>query len=166
MESEGNARPKRQKDCRMQILRRWCWIALIVASIFPVSGCQPNSQPMKETATEAAEGASPQIRIIKNDLINRDNFYMVRGVVYNPNTKAVKNVAIRYYIWKKWMGQKDQGIVIRDTGGLVRAVINYMPPKSSVEFVATGGDNAPVMSVQSGLLPDELQAEISAQWDE
>lgn len=146
-------------------MMRPLWLSALVFAVVPgLSGCEQAHTPVRNT--ELAIEATPKIKIIKDYLVDRDDFYLVRGMAYNPNTEAVKNVVIRYYIWKKWMGQKDRGQAIRDTGGLVQAVIKYMPPKSSVEFVATGGDDAPVMSVQSGLLPDELQAEISGQWDE
>lgn len=111
------------------------------------------------------KSAKPELKIIKDDLVERGNFYFVKGSVYNPNSRPVKNVEIKYYIWKKWMGKEGHGTVIRDTGGLVQATIKYIPPKQSVEFTAIGGDNAPVMTVESGLLPDPLDAQIAAEWD-
>jgi len=111
------------------------------------------------------KSAKPELKIIKDDLLERGNFYFVKGVVYNPNNQPVKNVEIRYYIWKKWMGQDGHGTVIRDTGGLVQSTIRYIPPKQSVEFTTTGGTNAPVMTIESGKLPDPLNAEITAEWD-
>jgi hypothetical protein len=107
---------------------------------------------------------SPELKIVKDTLLESGNFYFVRGVVYNPNSRAVKNVVIRYFIWKKWMGRDGHGSVIKDTGGLVRATIKYIPPKQSVDF-ATDSGNAPVMTVESGLVPDPLDAEITAEWD-
>ena len=111
------------------------------------------------------KGGRPELKIIKDDLYERGNFYFVKGVIYNPNTKPVKNVEIMYYIWKKWMGKDGHGTVIRDAGGLVQTTIKYIPPKQSVEFTASGGTNAPVMTVESGLLPDPLDAQITAEWD-
>lgn len=109
--------------------------------------------------------AAPQLKIIKDDLLKSDGFYFVKGTVHNPSDKPVKNVVIRYYVWKKWMGKEGHGTSIRDTGGLVSANIKYIPPKQSVDFAATGGDNAPVMTPESGLLPDPLDAEITVEWD-
>jgi hypothetical protein len=63
------------------------------------------------------------------------------------------------------MGRDGHGLVIKETGGLVTANIKYIPPKQSVEFTASGDNTAPVMSPESGLLPDPLDAKISAEWD-
>lgn len=108
--------------------------------------------------------SQPQLKIVKDELREAGNFYYVTGVVYNPYERGVKNVVIKYYIWKKWMGRDGHGSVIKETGGLVKAELKYLPPKQSVEFTATGGD-APVMSKESGLEPDPLSAEITAEWD-
>lgn len=108
---------------------------------------------------------NPKLKIINDGLFEYNNFYLVKGTVYNPNDKAVKNVVIKYYIWKKWMGQDGHGSLIKDTGGLVVSTIKYIPSKTSVAFTASG-QNAPVMTVESGLLPDPVNAEITAEWDE
>jgi hypothetical protein len=108
----------------------------------------------------------PSLRIVKDGLLEMDNFYFVKGVINNPYNRAVKNVRINYFIWKKWMGKDGHGSVIKETGGLVSATIKYLPPKQSVEFAATGDDSAPVMTVESGLLPDPINAQISAEWAE
>lgn len=113
-----------------------------------------------------SKNKSPKLKIIKDDLVVEVNyFYFVKGIVYNPNAKAVKNVLIKYYIWKKWMGKEGHGSVIKETGGLVTSKIKYIPPKTSVEFTAKSL-NAPVMTPESGLLPDPLEAKITAEWDE
>lgn len=114
--------------------------------------------------TAQAHNANPALKIVKDDLLEDGNFYLVKGVIHNPNNRAVKNVVVKYYIWKKWMGQDGHGLVIRNTGGLVQSTIKYIPPKQSVDFTASGGDNAPVMSVESGKVPDPLSAEITAEW--
>jgi len=111
------------------------------------------------------KSAKPELKIIKDELFERGNFYFVKGVIYNPNSRPVKNVEIKYYIWRKWMGKDGHGTVIKDTGGLVQTNIKYIPPKQSVEFNAIGGTNAPVMTAESGLLPDPLDAQITAEWD-
>ena len=116
-------------------------------------------------ASAPVTGGGPILKITKDDLLEWDNFYVVKGVVYNPNGRPVKNVRINYFIWKKWMGKDGHGSVIKETGGLVSATINYIPPRQSVEFTAEGGDSAPVMTPESGLLPDPIKGEISAEWD-
>jgi hypothetical protein len=116
------------------------------------------------SAPAFAKVKSPTLKIIKDGLFELNNYYFVKGTVYNPSAKAVKNVVIKYYIWKKWMGQEGHGYIIRDTGGLVTATIKYIPPKTSIEFTASSR-NAPVMTLESGLLPDPLEAEITAEWD-
>lgn len=104
------------------------------------------------------------LKIVKDDLLKDEYFYYVKGSVYNPNSDGVKNVVIRYYIWKKWMGQDGHGSAIKETGGLVSAMIKYLPPKQSVDFTATS-HNAPVMTRESGSVPDPIEAEITADWD-
>lgn len=142
---EGNMSPTLKNICVTVFM-------LALAAITPSAYPQPKD-------------SKPDLKIIKDDLLERGNFYYVKGIVHNPHSTPVKNVVIGYYIWKKWMGQEGHGTVIRDTGGLVQSMIRYIPPKQSVEFVATGGRNAPVMTVQSGLMPDSLNAEITAEWD-
>jgi hypothetical protein len=110
--------------------------------------------------------SGPSLKIVKEGLLETDNFYFVKGIIYNPYNRAVRNVRINYFIWKKWMGKDGYGSVIKETGGLVSATIKYLPPKQSVEFSATGGDSAPVMTLESGLLPDPIDAQISAEWAE
>ena len=133
-----------------------CSLLLLVAAAGFVSPMPAHAQAHKQ----------PSLKIIKDDLFARDDFYFVKGTIYNPNARAVKNVIVRYYIWKKWMGKEGHGFVIKDTGGLVEATIKYIPPKQSVEFTATGDHTAPVMTVASGLLPDPIDAEIVAEWGE
>jgi hypothetical protein len=114
--------------------------------------------------------AGSTLRIVNDHLVKVNDgdcigcLYAVKGSIYNPNNDGVKNVVIKYYIWKKWMGTEGHGSIIRDTGGLVAATINYLPPKQTVEFLATSG-NAGVMTEESGLLPDPISAEITADWD-
>lgn len=122
-----------------------------------------SAQQRKPTAKAAP---APALKMIQDSLHQSGNFYFVKGTVYNPHEKAVKNVVIKYYVWKKWMGKEGHGIRIRDTGGLVTATIKYVPPKQSVDFTATGDDNAPVFIPESGLVPDPLNAEITAEWDQ
>jgi hypothetical protein len=108
---------------------------------------------------------APALRIIKDALQQHGNFYVVVGTIYNPSTRAVKNVVVRYYIWKKWQGTDGHGSIIKEGGGLVEASIRFIPPKASVDFVAES-ELAPVMTAASGLLPDPIIAEISAEWDQ
>jgi hypothetical protein len=94
----------------------------------------------------------------------RGCLYAVKGSIYNPNIDGVRDVVVRYYIWKKWMGKDGYGSIIKDTGGLVSATIKYLPPRQTVDFVATS-QNAGVMGSKSGLLPDPISAEITAKWE-
>ncbi len=116
-------------------------------------------------ADKQESGADLGLKIVKDDLLKRGNFYFVKGIIHNPNNEPVKNVKIRYLVWKKWMGQDGHGSIIRDTGGLVQSLTKFIPPKQSVEFTAVGDKTAPVMTVKSGLLPDPIEAEIFAEWD-
>lgn len=118
------------------------------------------------TPADSASGRpTPVLKIVQDSLLEAGNFYFVKGSIYNPNAKPVKNVVIRYYVWGKWRGQDGYGWVIKNTGGLVTATIKYVPPKHTVAFTATGADNAPVMTPESGLVPDPLDAKITAEWD-
>jgi hypothetical protein len=136
-------------------------IAIVLASTARSSEHQ-QSPPRKP--------AGPTLRIVNDKLIKVDYgdcpgcMYAVKGSIYNPNNDGVKNVVIKYYIWKKWMGKDGHGSAIKETGGLVSATIKYLPPKKTVEFTATSR-NAPVMSADTGLVPDPINAEITADWD-
>jgi hypothetical protein len=114
---------------------------------------------------EARKPAGSTLRIVKDALVKDDTFYSVKGSIYNPKDDGVKNVVIKYYIWKKYMGKDGYGSAIKETGGLVSVSIKYLPPKQTVDFTATSR-NAPVMTPESGLVPDPISAEITAEWDE
>lgn len=122
--------------------------------------CTVASAIAQEKAQEKEAGSA--LKVVSDSLQKDGNFYFVKGSVYNPTDTAVKKVVIKYYIWKKWMGQDGHGSRIKQTGGLVTANIKYLPPKQIVEFTAIGGDNAPVMVRD---VPDPLNAEITAEWD-
>jgi len=143
--------------------------ALLVAAVAlaVVAVCTPiarsDDQPERKPAGST-------LRIINDNLVKVNDgdcincLYAVKGSIYNPNSDAVKNVVIRYYIWKKWMG-KEGNASMTVTGGLVTATIKYLPPKQTVDFTATSR-NAPVMTPASGKVPDPISAEITAEWDE
>ena len=132
-------------------------LAVVLVSTSRTSADQPQKKPAGST-----------LRIVKDDLVEVDvpvRFaYIVKGSIYNPNNEAVKNVVIRYYIWKKWMGKDDPqnqyGSIIRETGGLVSATIKYLPPKQIVEFTASGS------AFRRKELPDPINAEITAERDD
>jgi hypothetical protein len=111
-----------------------------------------------------AKETQPVLKIVKDELVEVGYFYNVKGVVYNPHERPVKNVVIKYRVWKKLMGRDGNGSVIKETGGLVTATIKFIPPKQSVDFTASDR-TAPIMAKESGLYPDPLVAEISAEWD-
>jgi len=47
-----------------------------------------------------SKGAGSTLRIVRDSLLENGNFYFVKGAIYNPNSMAVKNVVIKYYVWK------------------------------------------------------------------
>lgn len=108
-----------------------------------------------------AKDAGSTLKIVKDSLLEHDGFYFVKGSIYNPNDRGVKDVVIRYYIWKKFMGQDGRGLLIKRTGGLETARIKYLPPKQIVDF--TTDDSA---GVQLDVKPDPISAEITAEWDQ
>lgn len=124
--------------------------------------------------------AGSTLRIVNDHLVKVNDgdcigcLYAVKGSIYNPNSDGVKNVVVSYYIWKKYMGEgapttnPRTGAKVPDmwksNGGVVTATIMYLPPKQTVDFVAAS-QNAPVMIPESGLVPDPISAEISADWD-
>jgi hypothetical protein len=112
-------------------------------------------------APARAADEQPSVMIVKDALAEKAGFYRVEGVVYNPNTKPVHNVVIKYRVWKKWQGQDGHGAAVKDNGGLLTATVKSIPPKQSTEFVASGGNNAPVVA---GETPEPLKADITADW--
>jgi hypothetical protein len=145
--------------------RKWLavlWTAVFSVAVFFALIAVPSSygygQATKKTAVKSAAST---LKIVKDGLFKQGSFYLVKGSIYNPNAKAVKNVVIRYYIWKKFIGHDDRGSIVKQGGGLVIARINYLPPKQTVEF--TTDDGAPVyVDVE----PEPLKAEITAEWDQ
>jgi hypothetical protein len=141
-------------------------LTLLIASLMLTSIVRGN-----DDQKPARKPAGSTLRIVNDNLVTVDDgdcrgcLYAVRGSVYNPNSDGVKNVVINYFIWKKWMGKAGHGLAIKGTGGLVSATIKYLPPKQTVEFTATSR-NAPVMTRESGQVPDPISAEISAAWEE
>ena len=139
-------------------------VAFVALSIIPV--CAPVARGQDQSAPPKPAG--PTLRIVNDNLMKVDDgdcigcLYAVKGSIYNPNSNGVKNVVIRYYIWKKWMGKDGHGSAVKETGGLVSATIKYLPPKQTTDFMATSRD-APVMSQKSGLVPDPSSAEVTAE---
>jgi hypothetical protein len=135
-------------------------LAMLVPTVRGSDDQKPTRKPAGET-----------LKIVNDNLIKVDDgdcrgcLYNVKGSIYNPNDEGVKNVVIRYYIWKKWMGKDGHGLGIKKLGGLVSATIKYLPPKQTVEFTAVSR-YAPVMTRESGLLPDPINAEITAEWED
>ena len=75
---------------------------MIVALLLSAMGA-PAQQPNRTTRAPTV----PALKIIQDTLHQSENEYFVKGTVYNPHAKAVKNVVIKYYIWKKYMGGGD-----------------------------------------------------------
>jgi hypothetical protein len=122
------------------------------------------SAQTSKKASSAAKDAGTTLKIVKDSLSDAGDFYVVQGAIYNPNNRGVKNVVIKYYIWKKFMGQDDakRGSLVKRTGGLTMAKINYLPPKQTVEFTTSDSSAVKYLDVK----PDPLSAEITAEWDE
>lgn len=142
------------------------FVALVVLTFVAV--CTPVAR--SDGQPEPPKPAGSTLKIVNDNLVKVDDgdcsgcLYAVKGSIYNPNNNGVKNVVVRYYIWKKWMGKDEHGSAIKETGGLVSATIKYLPPKQTVDFMATGHD-APV-PVMLHSLPDPINAEVTAEWDE
>ena len=155
------------------LFRVLCVLAL--AGCDKVAKVEPTKPSADVSATEkvGAKEPNPELKIVKDELIENEFYYSVKGTVYNPNDKPVKNVVIKYYIWKKWIGKDGRGNPAKENGGLVVSTIKFLPPKQSVEFTAESHNapmftrKAPIMlPEESALLPDPLgDAEISADWD-
>ena len=138
----------------------WAILASVVIVVMLISTARSSDDQQSPR-----KPAGSTLRIVKDALLQNDTFYIVKGSIYNPNNDGVKNVVIKYYIWKKWMGKDGHGSAIKETGGLVSATIKYLPPKQTVDFTATS-HNAPVMTPESRLLPDPISAEITAEWED
>lgn len=144
---------------------RIAWITgSLAAAIFAIGPAAVFAGEQRKSPHLGVALGNPVVKIVQDHLIDTGDFYVVKGTVFNPNDRAVSNVHIRYYIWKKWLGRDGHGMSIKETGGLVSATIKYLPPRQSADFVASGDDSAPVMTPESGLLPDPIEAEITATW--
>jgi hypothetical protein len=122
------------------------------------------AQTGKKPPAASGRDAGATLKIVKDSLSSDEDFYVVKGSIYNPNSRGVKNVVIRYYVWKQFMGKNDakRGSIVNETGGLTTAKIKYLPPKQTIEF--TTGDSTAVE--YSDIRPDPLSSEITAEWDE
>ena len=139
--------------------------------------CSASTSPSRSSGQKPSRNnAGSTLRIVNDHLVtvNDGDWYAVKGSIYNPNNDGVKNVVISYYVWKKYIGDAAPKVNPRDgtklptvwrtNGGLVSATIMYLPPKQTVDFIARG-DDAFVMTPESGLVPDPISAEITADWD-
>src|ERR1039457_3181114 len=139
-------------------------VAIVALSVIAVCASVAQSDDKPER-----KAAGSTLRIVNDSLVKVNDgdcincLYAVKGSIYNPNSDGVKNVVIRYYMWKKWQGKDGEGSLIKETGGLVSATIKYLPPKQTLEFTATSR-NAGVKI--NGQEPDPISAEITAEWDE
>jgi len=103
--------------------------------------------------------ANPTPRIIQESLFKQNTFYGIRGTVFNPSDRAMRNIVIKYYLYKSHVGKPNEGILVHDTGGLVEARVAYLPPKTPIDFIAYS-ENAP-----TGGRTLVITAEITADWD-
>jgi hypothetical protein len=143
--------------------------AIAACAVLWLVGCSGSSQDSArdnartnndEPTTNITTPTSNAIpRIIQESLFRQNDFYGIRGTVFNPTDRAMKNVTIKYYLYKSHMGKPNEGLVVHDTGGLVEARLAYLPPKTPIDFVAYS-ENAPT----GGRIP-EIASEITAEWD-
>lgn len=155
-------KPKRQNAKTVAL-----FVGVVLAVLLTVVGAPAQSKPPAKTASDAP--TVPALKIIQDSLHQQGEYsYYVKGTVYNPHDKAVKNVIIKYYIWKKYMGcTPSYGQCKRlQTGGLVTATLKYLPPKQSVDFTATQESANCCADVLTNEVPDPLVAEITAEWDQ
>ena len=157
-------KPKRQ-DKKVAIL----FVIVVLTVLLSSVGAPAQSKP----PTKASEAPTvPALRIIQDSLHQQGEFsYFVKGTVYNPHDKAVKNVVIKYYIWKKYMGRScepsDGQCGRLQTGGVVTATLKYLPPKLPVDFTATQESaNCCADVLPHNEVPNPLVAEITAEWDQ
>jgi hypothetical protein len=108
------------------------WTAAFSVSFLIALLAVPSAYGNAQAKKTAVKSAGSTLKIVKDDLFKQGGFYLVKGSIYNPNAKAVKNVVIKYYIWKKFIGHDDRGSIVKQGGGLVLAKINYLPPKQTV----------------------------------
>jgi hypothetical protein len=137
------------------------FLAVVIGSAAPMRASddqKPGSKP-----------AGPTLRIVNDTLVKVDHgdchgcLYAVKGSIYNPNSEGVKNVVIKYFIWKKFMGKTDakRGRAVAETGGLVTARIKFLPPNQTIDFLANEG----IAPVYADVEPNPINAEIAAGWD-
>jgi hypothetical protein len=150
-------------------MKQHALVVVAIATLIAIAVCTPVARSDDQPTPRKPAGST--LKIVTDNLVKVDDgdcvgcLYAVKGSIYNPNSDGVKNVVVRHYIWKKWMGKDGHGSVIKETGGLLSATIKYLPPKQTLDFVATSR-NAAVMTLKSGLVPDPISAEVTAEWDE
>jgi len=114
-------------------------------------------------ALNSCKKGEPVPKLIKDELVKVGYDYQVKGSIHNPSKSAMKDVKVRYLVWRKFKGVKDDrwGEITERTGGEVTAQINYLPAGETVEFTAIGSERVPTYV---DTVPDPLQAEIEAKW--
>jgi len=125
----------------------------------------PQAAQKPADAAEQVPGpsaASKAAHIVSDKLVESANGedYQVVGKVYNSSDKALADVVIVYRVWKEHYPNGYQ--LVKPTAGRVFARIKYLPPKQTVDFVATG-----VAPVFPSAQPDPIDApEITAKFAE
>jgi hypothetical protein len=84
----------------------------VILLLLIVAALGMSAQQRKPSAK--ARRPVPALKIIQDSLHQSEYEYFVKGTVYNPHDKAVKNVVIKYYIWKKLMGAEDSKLTQQD----------------------------------------------------
>ena len=145
-------------------MKRALTLAICIATLMATSPLDgQKQQPLRKSAVSA-------LRIVSENLIETatrscDRCYVVEGSIYNTSNDGISDVTIKYFVWKQLLGKDGLGEYVKQTGGLAVAKIRYLPPKQIVQFTATGS-RIGIASLQSGLVPDPLDAEITAEWDD
>lgn len=140
-------------------------IRLLVVLLAGLGAAMPQAAQKPADAAEQVSvpnAASKSAHIVSDKLVESANGedYQVVGKVYNSSDKALADVVIVYRVWKEHYPNGYQ--LVKPTAGTVLARIKYLPPKQTVDFVATG-----VAPVFPSAQPDPIDApEITAKFAE
>jgi hypothetical protein len=123
---------------------------------------QATEKPDAGQQAPGPSAASKAAHIVNDKLVESANGeqYQVVGKIYNSSDKALADVVIVYRVWK---GHYPNGYQLVDSAaGRVFARIKYLPPKQTVDFIATG-----MAPVWPSTQPDPIDApEITAKFAE
>lgn len=142
-----------------QVVRLTIFLLAGIGLAVPQAAEKPVDVAEQAPGTSAASKAA---HIVSDKLVESANGedYQVVGKVYNSSDKALADVVIIYRIWKEHYPNGFK--LVNPTAGRVFARIKYLPPKQTVNFVATG-----VAPVFPSAQPDPIDSpEITAKFAE